>query len=211
MAIIRATVSFESATMIPADRATNTYHFDVAGESGSTLGLVADLLQDLYVDTTAVTPLTDLMSDELSAGLLGIQLYNLDDPEPRVPILSRGVEFTPADAPGLPTEVSLVVSFQADPEAGQVQARRRGRIYLPWMRESSNVLGRPSSVVIDDVAAAYTEFLANSDDAANVDWVVWSPTAEASFGVSTGWVDDAWDTQRRRGFSATTRTTFPVA
>ncbi len=209
MAIIRATCTIESSTSLPEDRATNTYHFDVAGISGSTLGLVADLLQDLYVDSTAETPLTELMSNELCGDIMGIQLYNLDDPEPRVPILSRGVTINPSASGGLPAEVALVVSFQANPMPGEIQARRRGRIYLPWLRETDNTVGRPSSGLVSTVADAFTEFLANSDDAADVDWIVWSPTSNAGFGVAQGWIDNAWDTQRRRGFSATSRTTFP--
>jgi hypothetical protein len=42
------------------------------------------------------------------------------------------------------------------------------------------------------------------------DWCVYSPTSNMLFPISQIWVDDAWDTQRRRGVKATTRTTYNV-
>jgi hypothetical protein len=43
---------------------------------------------------------------------------------------------------------------------------------------------------------------------ASWDWVVYSPTDDAYHEVANGWVDNAWDTQRRRGYKPTSRTTF---
>jgi hypothetical protein len=41
----------------------------------------------------------------------------------------------------------------------------------------------------------------------DVDWVVHSPTHDTNTKVKEAWVDDEWDTQRRRGQRATKRIT----
>lgn len=210
MPIIRATCTLEARSGIPADRATNTYHFDVSATGEAILSGCADLLQNLYVDGfEEYAGIVTWMSDELCGDVMGIQLYNLDDPEPRAPIYQRGLEINPTDTSGLPAEVSLVVSFQGPQESGEPQARRRGRIYVPWMAENWNTESRPTTALIEGMTNQFTEFLAASDASVSVDWVVWSPTAEAAYGVDNGWVDNAWDTQRRRGTRPTARTFWP--
>jgi hypothetical protein len=41
-------------------------------------------------------------------------------------------------------------------------------------------------------------------------WSVWSEANQTASPVRDGWVDDAWDTQRRRGLDSSARTTFVV-
>lgn len=130
----------------------------------------------------------------------------------------------------LPDEVASCLSFHAglgtQPEVtplpptgpeGDVhpRARRRGRIFIGPLNATatdtgSAVIPRPSDVFRADVVKSAAEHL--SADAA-VDgwlWSVWSRADDILRFVVGGWVDDAWDTQRRRGVSATTRTTFTV-
>jgi hypothetical protein len=42
----------------------------------------------------------------------------------------------------------------------------------------------------------------------DVEWAIYSPTANLHKTITDIWVDDAWDTQRRRGLAPTTRDTF---
>jgi len=43
---------------------------------------------------------------------------------------------------------------------------------------------------------------------ANNDWIVYSTVDQAGHEVIGGWVDNAWDIQRRRGELSTSRLTF---
>lgn len=209
MPIIRALVELDSTTGLPEDRATNTYHFDCSGIGPSNRDNVMDLIEDLYATEPTATPLINMMSNDLCEGTGRVTLYNLDDAEPRAPIDSREFSATPASVSGMPAEVALVVSFEALPVSGEVQARRRGRIYMPWLTDTANTVGRPEETFVNGVCESFTEFLAAADASTSTDWVIWSPTNESAVGVARGWVDNAWDTQRRRGFAATTRTLIP--
>jgi hypothetical protein len=211
MPIVRATVSLESATGIPADRATNTFHFDCNSTATEVLDNVLDLLTDFYTVGANLGPITDMFASDLYCGSFDIELYNLDDPIPRPPIASRNVVDPAGTTQGMPAEVALVLSFEALPLAGQVQARRRGRIYIPWLGEGLNSAGRPTLNTMTLAVEQANQLLAASDASVSVDWVVWSPTSNAAVGVARGWVDDSWDTQRRRGWEPTERFTFPLA
>lgn len=90
------------------------------------------------------------------------------------------------------------------------QARRRGRIYLGPFGQT--VLGttavtsdRPLAAAVTAIANAATA-LATATAGAVVPWVIYSPTNGSGAVVTDGWVDNAFDTQRRRGVAATSRT-----
>jgi hypothetical protein len=141
------------------------------------------------------------------------KFYDTADPEPRAPKLTY--DWVLATAPtgsALPTEVSLCCSFQGDPESGVPQARRRGRNYLPFLGGSViDGVGRPSSAVVSAAVAWGQNLLDFSGLGVGTTWVVHStigdPLATAVV-ITNGWVDNEFDTQRRRGRDATARTTF---
>lgn len=138
-------------------------------------------------------------------------------------------------AKSLPSEVSCCLSLDAtllpietEPEsipggapgpAGDThpRARRRGRIYLgPLNDTATNATGggtsaiRPSSAFRSSVTRSAKENLAAAVTSAGWIWAVFSPTAWAMGTIHHVWVDDAFDTQRRRGVAATARTTLAL-
>nr|CRY97793.1 hypothetical protein [uncultured prokaryote] len=135
-------------------------------------------------------------------------VYRMSDATPRTPILSGLWNLTSAPTnPPLPPEVALCLSFQGDPFSGDPQSRRRGRIYVgPLRANESDSSGRPISALINRLADAGANLL--DDIAANTDsaWSVYSPTAGGTVIITNGWVDNEYDTQRRRGRKATART-----
>jgi len=106
------------------------------------------------------------------------------------------------------------LSFQGERTSGQSQARRRGRVYLGPFGSSAGdtTSGRPSSGLRGGIITAAAAFGVQSQAAIEWVWGVISTAGPSmSFSeVKDGWVDDAWDTQRRRGEGATLRTTFTV-
>jgi len=133
---------------------------------------------------------------------------------------------TAQGAPSLPNEVALAVSFHGDLSAvgefgsggTRPRARRRGRVFIGplWDGTSASSSGnpaRPSATFMEDLRLAADRLMILSDDATTWKWVV--PHAAESAGwtsvpVIGGWVDNEFDTQRRRGLVATTRSTFAL-
>lgn len=209
MALFRASVAIFAASGLPDDAAYNTFWFDAPGGNAA-INNILDLLEDLYATEPDADPLITLMSDESTTGFGGIGVWNMDDPEPRTAVGTRGISATPANAAGLPAEIALCASFQGARESGEVQARRRGRIYVPFLTASANDAGRPSELVQGQVAAAMEEFWNAAEASTAVEWVVYSRAGDSTVSVADGWVDNAWDVQRRRGLAPTTRVIWPA-
>lgn len=216
MAILQVQAVLKMLSGIPADSAVNTFHFSTADTLPGTLDAIRDAVRDLY---TGVTGLNQKVQDQLSAevALVGHELkfINLDDPAPRTPIRIDSMTFTSTGAGRLPSEVAICLSFQAVAESGKPQSRRRGRIYVGPLATTTNDNGRPGNNPKDSLAVAGTRLLAASDAAPFWSWIVLSqanpgtPTRPAyprTFAlVDNGWVDNAFDTQRRRGLKLTAR------
>jgi len=143
-----------------------------------------------------------------------VRYYDQADPTPQVPLrISEIGDVTTTSGEGLPDEVALCLSFHANLVSGQPPARRRGRIYIGPLGANARTSGapnnRPDSAFIGRLAAAATD-LVDGANAASVPWVVHSEAAGDDFFVIAGWVDNAFDTQRRRGVAATSRTTWQL-
>lgn len=125
-----------------------------------------------------------------------------------------------------PAEVAAVLTFHGDltdipqtavnptppPAVIRPAARRRGRIYLGPLHASAGAAGGPNadllvSTAFQDVVLAAATELENTN--VNLQWVVASDTAGEVYQVVGGWMDNAFDTQRRRGSAATVRTLWP--
>jgi len=112
---------------------------------------------------------------------------------------------------GMPSEVALCLSFQGEKVPGFPQRRRRGRIYFGPIVSTASAGGRPTSAIITALAGA-GDALATALPANSMvgNLAVWSPSDAAAVVVTDGWVDNAFDTQRRRGVERTSRTTWTV-
>lgn len=159
------------------------------------------------------TSMTSYFGDVVAQNGHEVKYYDLTQTvPPNYPIAST--TFNLSSNPGidtLPTEVALCLSFQGEKVPGFPQARRRGRIYFGPVNANQTGGGRPVSGIITALtttADALATALLACSNAATLS--VWSGTNAASVPVTDGWVDNAWDTQRRRGIDRTTRTTFTI-
>lgn len=109
----------------------------------------------------------------------------------------------------LPPEVALCSSVAATTDPGDKPARRRGRIYLgPLTAVVVSDLGiHPDTVFVNNIRLAEIQLIEDLG-ALDCERAVWSRTDHAFFPVVRGWIDNAWDTQRRRGLEATSRTSW---
>lgn len=203
MALYKAQVAIKWTSGLPEDVTVNTFHFE-SNDSAFVIGTVPGVLENMYaiIDGT--------YSNVVAQNGHTIKIYSMADPEPRAPIYDGTFNFASAPSGNpLPTEVALCCSYQADRVSGEPQRRRRGRIYLgPFHTGALTTAGRPHADLIND-AVAFGNFLAAASSGwTGTKWVVWSEVDASSAVVTNGWVDNAFDTQRRRGVAPTTRTTF---
>lgn len=171
-----------------------------------------DMVEDLYCQKASgiTNALGAYIAETINRTAL-LQVYQIEDTPPRAPVAERTITLPQpiGSSTIMPAEVALACSFQGTRVSGQPQSRRRGRIFLgPLRAPGSNGSAIPPAVMIGDVAGQFNEMKAASDASLDYQWRIWSPTDGASVLVDNGWVDNAWDTQRRRGPRATSRTVW---
>lgn len=218
---VQATIPLDSA--LPEDAVQNTWYFDddddpVAGFE-DTAGWISSMLTTFY-------QAIDGMFSPAVAGTVQLKMYDMRDPEPRVAKATDTITITPGPGAGCVAEQAICLSFAATPVSGQPPARRRGRVYLgPVNTDAQSFLNAQQRVgaswrtAITDAAEVMAGgILHPGSPGLRCHWAIFSPATRAggasledSFNdVVSGWVDDAFDTQRRRGPRPTTRTTFSV-
>lgn len=215
MAMYKAMVVLHTRDGDPANYCTNSFHFEnTNADQFVGLGLIDGRLQDFYKTTAAgaSNPVKSNLGNRLAANGHEIRYYDLADPLPRVPKMITTMDFTTVGADCLPEEVAVCASFQATKVAGQPQARRRNRVYIgPLTKATADQEGSPN--FRPRVLPQFATNLAMAMKALNLSnttterWKVYSPTNAAGYDVANGWVDDAFDTQRRRGNRPVSRTT----
>lgn len=224
MPIIEAQVQLWPDSGLPEDIATNTWHF-LGSEADASANLVA-ILDEFYNEYQgsggSLGRVCDLIGASVTPASCRIKAYNLSDAKPRVPFLDAAFPLDATSGTQMPREVALCLSYRAAQVSGAAMARRRGRVYIGPLTDNTDdfpLTGndrRPSSNVQNLLCAA----AASMQDAAFVEsliWVVYSPTTNPSGSGESGvapvvnvWVDNAMDTQRRRGAAATSRTSLDV-
>lgn len=213
MADLKVLAQIAHSSGLPEDVTVNTWAFGNVNIATATDmdDIAVELLTFYNVLAPGETELVSHYSPELTDQLL-LKFYDLASPEPRAPIRTQGEVLTNMNTTGtaLPSEVALCLSFQAVQISGQPQARRRGRLYLgPFVNSIDTVAvdGSPGSQLIQTMVATGQRLL-DASNSATWYWGIHSPTDGEVNVVNNGWVDNAFDTQRRRGIAATVRTQF---
>lgn len=221
--LMRAQVSIPLDSGIPEDAVMNVWHFDgddSEEDDAAYHSCVMDLLTDFYNAVDGV------IFGQNVASPATVKIYDMRDPTPRVPEFTGTIAIAPL-ASGidltLPNEVAICLSFQATPTSGVNQARRRGRVYLgPIHYAAAEMVGsqaRPTAAARTAIADAAEAMLAGAPlpvAVGSVKWAIYSPTTDltgtvddAFNDVVSGWVDNSFDTQRRRGGAPSSRTLWP--
>lgn len=223
MAVTKAVVNLAALDGVPENAVLNTFFFNDTG--GGTDAQITDALDRFYNDVHAATAaIGDYISRSVNraADACSIDLYTMpavDGPtgSPRS-TTTFTLEGTDAGNVTLPSECAAVLSFAADlagiPEESGVtrpRARRRGRVFLGPLNSNATDatagattplrLGTPFLEVC--TAAADVELEPGS--LGDWEWCVFSQTDWVARPVETIWMDNAFDTQRRRGVEATFR------
>lgn len=204
MTNFRAQVVLRTADNIPENFISNQFCIRTTGTDPLLSTPVTAAIKGFYdaINSTCL-PVTIASTGHL------IKYYELPGTPPNYPILESvwNLTTTPTGVP-LPSEVCMALSFQATRQAGFPQARRRGRIFVGPLEVGTNDAGRPSSGAMASISGAAIAFSAAIEAITGHSWCVWSEVDQASSTVTNGWVDNAFDTQRRRGVVTTSRTAF---
>ena len=204
----RVLAVFQRFSGLPEDVVVNSFAFrndNIAGGSEGMADDCASVLDNFYTVTHpgATTSLRQHMGD----GLVSLQykVYDLGQPPPRQPIIRDSEDWVEPTGACLPGEVSLCLSFVATVNA----PRSRGRVYIGPLSDtafdSTDGEVRPSPAVISAWAAAGAYLL---DNGGAITQVIISQADSDAKVVTGGWVDNAFDTQRRRGIAADARTNY---
>lgn len=215
MANYEAVVTLPFTTGLSEDIATNTFSFwsnTPVADSVEALD-IATALVDFY--NAGTTPIGRYLGDIVSRAtdVARIDVYDRLATPPRAPLATDLFTLTAAAGSTieLPTEVSVCLSFQGNRVSGLPQSRRRGRVYLGPLNalssdQSTTAAPRPAAAFVTSILAAAVALSTNVQSAGLL-WQVWSPTSQDGVDLTQAWVDNTFDTQRRRGVRATTRTT----
>lgn len=227
MGIAHVTATFEHKSGLIKDRVVNTFTFRTPGDFIDPVdaGNIRAALEDFYntAHGTAGRSLGSWLSTSLSRTVKPI--YRFYD-------ITADLAGTPAGSPlftlnalanlannvsgeGLPAEVAYALSFRGDFGAdvefaagSRPRARDRGRIYFGPLGLDAVVTGGPGvkanpSAGLKDSVLQAGAFLR---DEATTEWVVWSRAGAKVTPVTVVSIDDAFDTQRRRGEAPTAKT-----
>lgn len=216
--LLRVQVNIPRDTNIVADDAINVWHFRIVG-SATPAAAADDAVSKLGVFYAAIDANLSVSTNNDAR----YKVYNLSDPEPRVPILQTTQTLTVSAGAALPSECAVVLSYRAALVSGTNPARRRGRIFIgPLAASCGEQTGgdfRPASAFRSALVTA-AEALAEDVSFPDAAWAVFSPTLAgpppwsngvldaSSELVSAGFVDNAFDVIRSRGCGPTLRTTF---
>lgn len=212
MSVLRVMFVLEHDSGLPEDQSVNVWHFNSAAATAAEAEDASDLVVAWYNtdDGNGHAP-RDYLSPVLS-GAWSTKVYDLSDAEPRVPMFEDNGSFAVGGTDPMPSEIAVCLSFQGNATSGGNQARRRGRIYLGPLDVSASdaqIPPRPSPALIESMRAAANNVLlpSNGNDP---EWCVYSRVDDIGRPVTNGWIDNAFDVQRRRGERANDRTLFSV-
>lgn len=188
-----------------------TWSFITAGATAGAAEqqTVATRLQEFFtVGVGAGSPLTNWLSPVLTQSAR-VVTYRMGEAPPRTPTVFNFTANISASGTPYPNEVALCCSFYADRNL----PRQRGRIYFGPLRSTAGISSdgdaRPDAPLRTALAGAASRLAAYSDVGTNSPfWGVLSRVDADIDIVTAGWIDNAFDTQRRRGRAPTTRTTW---
>lgn len=217
MAIIRAVARLPYFTGIPEDVATNTFYYETLGSPNpATRAAIMDGVSSFYDTVVVGAAVGAYMAAYVSraADACEVELYDLTDPLPRQPI-DRSTFTMPAatGTSNLAAETAVCLSFRGLYVSGQPNARRRGRVFIGPLSgaavtaATASTFPSPLGAFVTDLLDGAFDFLATIPDVEGATWSVYSPSDGVARPVVEAWVDNAFDTQRRRGNAPASRVT----
>jgi hypothetical protein len=199
---------FENVSSLPEDRFVNTFYF--TRDNSITNAEVANVVTQFYNDTSlgGDNPISYYMSNAINrdTDVCQVRIYDLAQAEPREADVHQWSLGAAGTMGQLPNECACVASFYGDRNL----PRSRGRIYVGPLAANAGIADGGDVRVAPGLRTAIANACQTMAAYVLPQWVQRSTVNGALHVVTAGWVDNAFDTQRRRGQKATTRTTWPA-
>lgn len=218
MVDFQARCTLRSVNGVPADDCINTFAF--VADPLSDIQLLADAFANFWnsSSTGQTNAVGEYINDSIlrSDGLL-VEIIQSPQTPPNPPIGGGIYDLVASGSPvPVPQEVALCLSMHtANYLTSATPGRERGRVYVGPLNTlaegdpGTNQVSRPTDIFMQDVVfginAVYESLVLNDAFLA-----IWSRAAGTLSAVTGGWVDNEWDTQRRRGRPATGRTNYSL-
>jgi hypothetical protein len=213
MAHYRFDVVLQNANGLPTDRYVNSLHIDISGGTpATTAAAVATILGDAFNVAHGGQPiLATFIGPQASRSAQASKIiwYDMAEAEPRTPhpvTWTLGPSATAPDNVPLPAEVACVLSLQA---TGLNGPSYRGRVYIGPLNvgaagatESGD--SRPNTFFQYSLRNA-AQYIADQSQTNGAVWSIFSRKLGILTPTTHGYIDNAWDTQRRRGLAPSTR------
>jgi hypothetical protein len=215
----RADVTHPYMTGLPTDVIVNTWHFDrtfgASAPDESDFAALETLLKNFY-GSIFTTSSQSGMAPWVNQALKRTTIYDLTDPTPRAPVyenVESGIAVQSGSS-STPLEVAICLSYQGAKISGVPQARRRGRIFIGGIGNAAVAttgltFPTPTPEITSNLCQAANSLMVNGN-IAQWTWGVYSRVGNSFTPTVDGWVDNAFDTQRRRGNAPTGRSFFDV-
>jgi flavin-binding protein dodecin len=202
--IHKCQVVFFGVSGLPEDVFINNWYFRNDGIAESPNGAISRVLNDFYTLATPNAVIVGAQMSTIVKDAFEFRFYDLGQAPPRTRNTIQARNLPGRASTPYPAEVALVSSFYA----GSNVPRRRGRHYLGPLSAGTSGGGvdpRPASNILVAIKDAAVRVASTTE---NVSWVQVSQMDQMASVVTGGWVDNAYDTQRRRGTKASTRTSW---
>jgi hypothetical protein len=192
-----------SSTNLPEDDAVNVLYFDVQ-DSNFSVGFTSSNQQVCDGIQAAYAWIGGQLGTSLN-GKMTVKVYELLGGQP---VFEKKYDTPFARGTGAcPREVAICLSYATVDNPDASTPRRRGRIYVgPLAGATTETVESGKRQAILDLGTKLSQI----GTANGVTWKMFSKMDNAAFKIESMWVDDAYDTQRRRGRKPTTRTTADV-
>jgi hypothetical protein len=191
-------VIFNNANNLPRDRYVNTLYYDTR-DDGTAEGTAEDIMDGIHAAYTA----NGLSFLSGSIASMTIKAYATGR-NPGGPLAEKNYAFAPSTSAG-PAEVAVCLSYYS----GGNSKRRRGRVYIGPFAGTQTGSERPSSILRTRILD-WASDIAAIGNLSPANWQQHSRTDASYNPVTDFYVDDAWDTQRRRGAAPSGRFTRTV-
>lgn len=219
MAVLLHQVVLPYTTGLPEDVSVNTFwtigDFGATDQADEAMAAIIDFYNEPNDNEVTVASYLSAYITRDTNGCY-VRTYNHDDPKPRPVFAQQNFTLGAAsNQASLPFEVSVVASFQGESQAGIRQARRRGRIFLGPLTVTASQAGSglppvPHPTLVETLRQSSLR-LAGDLNTTTARWVVHSRVSSGNAHVTNGWVDNEFDTQRRRGTEASARSTWTLS
>lgn len=206
--IIRAMAVFQGKSGFAEDQFVNTFHFLGDGTYDEDAILAADHVGKFYenvTDPVQFNAIGGFLSPWIERDYL-IKTYDLSIPPIRVPTNWPHTLPAAISANGPPEESAVCLTLHGS--VPPASARRRGRLFIGPLCNTGIVQSTTAarSGVSTDIIAALTVAAAGLADRPLLTWVIRSTKPTVNYvPIVGGYVDNALDTQRRRGPDSTSR------